>query len=331
MSAARRLPPRGLHRARGDGRRAARPRRSLPDVELDEQPVRRGRDPADGRLASAGHARGVPRSADAVLKAPIGAPRIRRRGRPSRAGHAPAPGRARRVREPPARARQGAIDLLIVRELVGGLYFGARGVRDDGTVFDTCEYHPSQVERIARRGFELARTRRGKLTSVDKANVLETSRLWRRVVRRGRGRLPGRRARAHARRQRRDAARQRARAVRRDRDREHVRRHPLRPRRGDDRRARPRALGEPRRRRAGDLRAGPRLGARHRRPRDREPGGMLRSTALMLEHGARAAGEAARSTQRSSGRSRRRRRPTSAARPRRTSSRTPSSAPWSTR
>jgi len=49
-------------------------------------------------------------------------------------------------------------------------------------VFDTCEYHPSQVERIARRGFELARARRGRLTSVDKANVLETSRLWRRVV-----------------------------------------------------------------------------------------------------------------------------------------------------
>ena len=57
-------------------------------------------------------------------------------------------------------ARDGAIDLLIVRELVGGLYFGARGVRDDGTVFDTCEYHPSQVERIVRRRFELARTRR---------------------------------------------------------------------------------------------------------------------------------------------------------------------------
>jgi 3-isopropylmalate dehydrogenase len=72
---------------------------------------------------------------------------------------------------------------LIVRELVGGLYFGARGVRDDGTVFDTCEYHPSQVERIAHRAFMLARTRRGRLTSVDKANVLETSRLWRRVVR----------------------------------------------------------------------------------------------------------------------------------------------------
>ena len=74
------------------------------------------------------------------------------------------------------------IDLLIVRELVGGLYFGRRGVLSDGTVFDTCEYHPSQVERIARRAFELARGRSGALVSVDKANVLDTSRLWRRVV-----------------------------------------------------------------------------------------------------------------------------------------------------
>ena len=79
-------------------------------------------------------------------------------------------------------AAQGAIDLVVVRELVGGLYYGSRGVRDDGTVFDTCEYHPDQVERIARRGFELARSRRRELCSVDKANVLETSRLWRRVV-----------------------------------------------------------------------------------------------------------------------------------------------------
>jgi 3-isopropylmalate dehydrogenase len=74
------------------------------------------------------------------------------------------------------------IDLLIVRELVGGLYYGARGTRDDGTVFDTCEYHPRQVERIARWAFELARSRGGRLLSVDKANVLETSRMWRRVV-----------------------------------------------------------------------------------------------------------------------------------------------------
>ncbi|MFN8187652.1 MAG: isocitrate/isopropylmalate family dehydrogenase [Gaiellales bacterium] len=69
-----------------------------------------------------------------------------------------------------------------MRELVGGLYFGEKGVREDGTVFDVCEYHPRQVERICRRAFALARTRRGHVTSVDKANVLETSRLWRRVA-----------------------------------------------------------------------------------------------------------------------------------------------------
>ncbi|HET8894728.1 MAG TPA: 3-isopropylmalate dehydrogenase [Gaiellaceae bacterium] len=74
------------------------------------------------------------------------------------------------------------IDVLIVRELVGGLYFGARGVREDGTVYDTCEYHPRQVERVVRRAFRLAQERQGRLTSVDKANVLETSRLWRRIV-----------------------------------------------------------------------------------------------------------------------------------------------------
>jgi len=79
-------------------------------------------------------------------------------------------------------AAQRGVDLVIVRELTGGLYFGRRGVLADGTVFDTCEYHPSEVERIARRAFELAGTRRGDLCSVDKANVLETSRLWRRVV-----------------------------------------------------------------------------------------------------------------------------------------------------
>ena len=79
-------------------------------------------------------------------------------------------------------AVQGDVDLVIVRELVGGLYFGERGVRDDGTVFDTLEYHPAQIERVARRAFELARRRRRDLCSVDKANVLDTSRLWRRVV-----------------------------------------------------------------------------------------------------------------------------------------------------
>jgi 3-isopropylmalate dehydrogenase len=81
-------------------------------------------------------------------------------------------------------ARAEGIDLLVVRELVGGLYYGTRGVRDDGTVFDTMEYRPEQVERIARRGFELARARRGHVTSVDKANVLDTSRMWRETVER---------------------------------------------------------------------------------------------------------------------------------------------------
>ena len=104
-----------------------------------------------------------------------------------------------------------------------------------------------EIERIARVAFEAAGGRRGKVTSVDKANVLETSRLWRETVdAAGRG-LPRRRARPHARRQRRDAARLRPDALRRDRHREHVRRHPLR--RGGDahRLARDAALGEPRR------------------------------------------------------------------------------------
>ena len=74
------------------------------------------------------------------------------------------------------------VDLMIVRELVGGLYFGSRGVDPDGTVFDRLEYHPRQVERLVLRGFELARLRGGRLTSVDKANVLATSRMWRKTV-----------------------------------------------------------------------------------------------------------------------------------------------------
>ena len=79
-------------------------------------------------------------------------------------------------------ARAPGIDMMIVRELVGGLYFGAKGTRDDGTWFDTCEYSRPEVERIARRGFEVAAGRGGRLTSVDKVNVMHTSRLWRDVV-----------------------------------------------------------------------------------------------------------------------------------------------------
>lgn len=75
-------------------------------------------------------------------------------------------------------------DLLIVRELLGGLYFGEpRGIREDrGSAFNTMRYSIEEVERVARVAFEAARGRRGKVTSVDKANVLETSQLWRETV-----------------------------------------------------------------------------------------------------------------------------------------------------
>lgn len=78
-------------------------------------------------------------------------------------------------------------DLLVVRELTGGIYFGDSG-RDGDSAHDTCEYSTEEVERIARVGFEAAQRRAAgsgrepRVTSVDKANVLETSRLWREVV-----------------------------------------------------------------------------------------------------------------------------------------------------
>ncbi|RAV20468.1 3-isopropylmalate dehydrogenase [Paenibacillus contaminans] len=76
-------------------------------------------------------------------------------------------------------------DLIVVRELTGGIYFGEKFRRETANgqeAVDTCVYNVNEVERIARQGFEIARTRRKKLTSVDKANVLETSRLWRETV-----------------------------------------------------------------------------------------------------------------------------------------------------
>lgn len=79
------------------------------------------------------------------------------------------------------------VDMLIVRELTGGLYFGERArVRDERGVraYDTCDYTEAEVERIARTAFEAARGRGRRVHSVDKANVLETSRLWREVVHR---------------------------------------------------------------------------------------------------------------------------------------------------
>jgi 3-isopropylmalate dehydrogenase len=82
---------------------------------------------------------------------------------------------------PLRRERIEGTDLLVVRELTGGLYFGERG-REPERAFDTCVYTTEEVSRLAEWGFRAAAGRRGKVTSVDKANVLETSRLWREVV-----------------------------------------------------------------------------------------------------------------------------------------------------
>jgi 3-isopropylmalate dehydrogenase len=140
------------------------------------------------------------RGADAVLLAAVGGPKwdLAAAGDPS----APRPEQGllglrkglglfanlRPVRPSPAlldasplkRERIEGTDLLVVRELTGGIYFGDKGTEGD-TAHDTCVYSEGEVERIARVAFSLARR---KVTSVDKANVLETSRLWRRVVER---------------------------------------------------------------------------------------------------------------------------------------------------
>ena len=79
--------------------------------------------------------------------------------------------------------RISGTDILFVRELTGGIYFGERGRKDnDNFAFDTCEYSRDEIIRIAKIGFEYAQKRTNKLCCVDKANVLETSRLWRETV-----------------------------------------------------------------------------------------------------------------------------------------------------
>ncbi len=79
----------------------------------------------------------------------------------------------------------GGFDIMIVRELTGGIYFGDRGYREGKygeEAFDTECYSRFEIERISRVAFETAKKRRGKVTSIDKANVLETSRLWRKII-----------------------------------------------------------------------------------------------------------------------------------------------------
>ncbi len=73
------------------------------------------------------------------------------------------------------------VDFVVMRELTGGIYFGKKGVDNLGA-YDECRYSEAEVRRIAIKAFDLAKGRKQKVTSVDKSNVLETSRLWRRVV-----------------------------------------------------------------------------------------------------------------------------------------------------
>jgi 3-isopropylmalate dehydrogenase len=175
---------------------------ALGDFEVEEHPVGGASIDAHG-TALTDEVLGACRAADAVLLGAVGGPRWEstdpdaprpeqgllglRKGlglyanlrpvRPSAALIHASPLREDRIRD---------TDLLVVRELTGGIYFGERG-RRDGAAHDTCEYSVGEIERIARVAFEAAGARgrkRPKLTSVDKANVLETSRLWRETVER---------------------------------------------------------------------------------------------------------------------------------------------------
>ncbi|MBH46196.1 MAG: 3-isopropylmalate dehydrogenase [Flavobacteriaceae bacterium] len=86
-------------------------------------------------------------------------------------------------KSPLKRERIEGTDLVFLRELTGGIYFGERGRKNQGnTAFDTCTYTRDEIQRLAKKGFELAMTRSKKLCCVDKANVLESSRLWRETV-----------------------------------------------------------------------------------------------------------------------------------------------------
>ena len=103
---------------------------------------------------------------------------------------------------------------MIMRELTGGLYFGERKTEEvDGvmTASDVLTYNENEIRRIAKRGFDIAMKRRKKVTSVDKANVLDSSRLWRKIVEEVAADYP--------------EACQRSEAVRCDSDREYVRRY----------------------------------------------------------------------------------------------------------
>jgi 3-isopropylmalate dehydrogenase len=171
------------------------------EITWDEQRVGGAAMDADGQPLPAGTLEAC-RTADAVLLGAVGGPRWDDPGAASRPEDALLALRSelelfanlRPVRAHEALASASPLrpevragtDLLILRELTGGLYFGRPRGRstEDGveTVVDTLRYTRPEIERIVELGFELAESRRGRLTSVDKANVLASSRLWREVV-----------------------------------------------------------------------------------------------------------------------------------------------------
>jgi 3-isopropylmalate dehydrogenase len=167
---------------------------ALGDFEIEEHPVGGASIDAHG-TALTPEVLEACREADAVLLAAVGGPKWDttdpgaarpeqgllglRKGLGLYANLRPVrPARALLDSSPLKRDRIEGTDLLVVRELTGGIYFGDRGRRDGGA-YDTCVYSEHEIERIAEIGFRFARTR---VTSVDKANILETSRLWREVV-----------------------------------------------------------------------------------------------------------------------------------------------------
>ena len=235
VAAARRVVDAAGARLRVRGRLVGAPRRRRRDRRL------RGRDPRRG-----------PRRVRRGRRDPARRgrrPEVVRPGRdgPARAGALRAARRARPVREPAARSASSrrssassplrpellaGVDMVIVRELTGGIYFGDRteasGEPGARTALDTLPYaeHEIAADRAARRSSSPGR-RRGVVTSVDKANVLATLAPVAPGRRRGRGRVPRRRAQPPARRLVRDAAHPPAGRLRRHRHREPVRRHPV--------------------------------------------------------------------------------------------------------
>ena len=172
---------------------------ALGDFELDERLVGGASIDAHG-VALTDEVLDACRAADAVLLAAVGGPKWDRAAAGDPGAPRPEQGllglrkglrlfaNLRPVRPSPAlldssplkRELIEGIDLLVVRELTGGIYFGDSG-RDGDTAHDTCVYSVAEIERITRVAFGLARR---KVTSVDKANILETSRLWRATVER---------------------------------------------------------------------------------------------------------------------------------------------------